>query len=150
MASDRSAPELPACYAMVQPGLEEIASEEIAQSLGGEIKRSGGGFVVFRLDEIDRSVLSLRTTEDVFLFGWGTDELSYRAKDLDSIARWTDRSVDWDHLLKIHHAVRPKPKAKPTYHYVVQMTGEHGYRRVDAKKAFTRALAGQLAASWKY
>ena len=150
MASTRSAPELPACYAMVHSGLEEIASEEIVQSLGGEVKRSGGGFIVFRLDDIDRSILSLRTTEDVFLFGWGTDELSYRAKDLDSIERWTDRDAHWDQLLKIHHAVRPKPKAKPTYRYVVQMNGEHGYRRVDAKKAFTRGLAGKLPASWKY
>lgn len=150
MALRRSAPELPACYAMVQPGLEEIASEEIADALGGEIKRAGGGFVVFRLPEIDRSILSLRTTEDVFLFGWGTDELSYRAKDLDSIERWTNRDAPWDQLLKIHHAVRPKPKGKPTYHYVVQMNGEHGYRRVDAKKAFMRGLAGKLPASWKY
>ena len=30
------------------------------------------------------------------------------------------------------------------------MTGEHGYRRVDAKKAFMRGLAGKLPASWKY
>ena len=87
--------ELPACYAMVHHGLEEIAGEEITQALGGVIKKSGGGIVVFRVDDIDRDLLQLRTTEDVFLYGWGTDELSYRAKDLDSIERWTDRSARW-------------------------------------------------------
>jgi 23S rRNA G2445 N2-methylase RlmL len=30
------------------------------------------------------------------------------------------------------------------------MTGVHGYRRVDAKKAMVRGLAGKLPASWKY
>ena len=142
--------ELPACYAMVQPGLEDLAGEEITQSLGGTIKRSGNGIVVFRLDDIDRSILQLRTTEDVFLYGWGTDELTYRAKDLESIQNWTDRRVKWDTLLKIHHAVTPKPKAKPTYRLVAQMNGVHGYRRVDALKAMSRGLAGKLPASWKH
>jgi 23S rRNA G2445 N2-methylase RlmL len=146
----RSQPELPACYAMVQPGLEDIAAEEIAQTLGGAVKRSGGGIIVFRVNELDREILQLRTTEDIFLYGWGTDELSYRAKDLDSIQRWTQRDVRWDNLLKIHHAIRPKPKGKPTYRYVVQMTGEHGYRRIDALKAMSRGLAGVLPASWKH
>lgn len=150
MASSHSPAELPACYAMVQEGLEDIAAEEIAQTLGGKSKRSGGGFVVFRLDDIERDILHLRTTEDVFLYGWGTDELSYRAKDLESIERWTARSVRWDALLKIHHAVRPKPKGKPTCRFVAQMDGVHGYRRVDALKALARGLAGKLPASWKH
>src|ERR1022692_55731 len=104
MKSQRNTPELPACYAMVHEGLEDIAAEEIAQSLGGTLKRSGGGIVVFRVNDIDHDILQLRTTEDVFLYGWGTDELSYRAKDLESIERWTDR-VNWDLLLKLHHAI---------------------------------------------
>jgi 23S rRNA G2445 N2-methylase RlmL len=134
---------------MVHDGLEDIAAEEIVQSLGGQVKRKGNGIVVFRLDDIDRAILQLRTTEDVFLFGWGTDELSYRAKDLDSIERWTDRSVRWDRLLQIHHAVTPKPRGKPTFHIVTQMTGVHGYRRIDARKALMRGLAGKLPASWR-
>src|SRR5207244_3410324 len=35
MARQRSEPAIPACYAMVHPGLEEIAAEEIAQVLHG-------------------------------------------------------------------------------------------------------------------
>jgi len=150
MASHRSEAELPACYAMVQDGLEDIAAEEIEQTLGGKIKRAGGGIVVFRLDDIDRDILQLRTTEDVFLYAWGTDELSYRAKDLESIQRWTERSVRWDSLLKIHHAIRPKPKGKPTIRLVAQMEGVHGYRRVDARKSLMRGLIGKIPSSWPF
>lgn len=134
---------------MVHPGLEEVAGEEIAQELGGDIKKSGLGIVVFRLPDIDRSILELRTTEDVFLLAWGTDQLSYRAEDLERLRRWTQREPDWGRLLQIHHAIRPKPKGKPTYHLVAQMIGVHGYRRIDALKAMAQGLAGKFPASWK-
>jgi tRNA (guanine6-N2)-methyltransferase len=151
MARPRSAPEpLPACYAMVQPGLEEVAGEEIEQALGGEVKRTSPGFVVFRMPELDGAVLNLRTTEDVFLLGWGTDKLTYRAEDLERIRRWTAHDVNWPSLLRLHHAIRPKPKGKPTYRLVAQMEGEHGYRRADARKALAQGLAGKLPASWRH
>jgi 23S rRNA G2445 N2-methylase RlmL len=134
---------------MVHPGLEEVAGEEIARELGGDVKKSGLGIVVFRVPDIDRSLLELRTTEDVFLLAWGTDQLTYRAEDLDRIRRWTERDADWAELLRIHHAIRPKPKGKPTHHLVTQMEGVHGYRRVDALKALARGLTGKFPASWK-
>lgn len=134
---------------MVLPGLEAIAEEEIRRDLGGEIKRSANGIIVFRIPEIDADVLRLRTVEDVYLLAWGTDQLTYRAQDLEQIRRWTDRDADWNRLLQIHHAIRPKPKGKPSYHIVTQMTGEHGYRRIDARKALVRGLAGKFPASWR-
>lgn len=149
MSRPRHATEsLPACYAMVQPGIEPIASAEISKRLGGEIKRTAPGTVVFRLPQIDASILELRTTEDVFLLAWGTDELSYRAEDLERIRRWTMGDADWPQLLRIHHSIRPKPKGRPNYHIVTQMTGVHGYRRVDARKALVKGLAGKLPPSW--
>jgi tRNA (guanine6-N2)-methyltransferase len=150
MARHRAPQQLPACYAVVQPGLEAIAAEEIEERLGGEVKKTNAGIVVFRAAEIDHSLLHLRTTEDVFLLAWGTDQLTYRAEDLDKIRRWTERNADWDRLLRLHHGIRPKPKGKPTYRLVVQMTGHHGYRRVDARKALARGLAGKLPASWPH
>jgi 23S rRNA G2445 N2-methylase RlmL len=141
-------PELPPCYAMVLPGLEEIASEEITDDLGGDVRKTARGLVVFRAD-IDRRLLRLRTTEDVFLYAWGTDQLSYRAVDLEKIQRWTARAADWDHLLRLHHGVRPKPKGKPTYHLVTQMSGKHGYLRKHAHEALAKGLAGKLPASWR-
>jgi 23S rRNA G2445 N2-methylase RlmL len=134
---------------MVQPGLEEIAGEEIARALGGEVKKTGRGMVVFRVPEIDEGLLHLRTVEDVFLLAWGTDKLTYRAEDLDRIRRWTAREPDWQNLLRIHHAVRPKPKGKPTYHLVAQMEGHHGYLRRDARQALAEGLAGVFPASWR-
>jgi hypothetical protein len=124
--SRRAEPELPPCYATVIPGLEEVAGEEIAQELRGEVKRTAPGLVVFRAPQVDRSLLRLRTVEDVFLLAWGTDKLTYRAEDLDRIQRWTAKEADWETLLRLHHAITPKPKGKPTYRLVTQM---HGTRR---------------------
>lgn len=148
MKKTRQADTPPACYALVHPGLEDIAGEEIETDLGGEVKKAGLGVVVFRLGTIDTDVLELRTIEDVFLLAWGTDELSYRATDLESIRRWTEKAP-WAQLLQIHHGIRPKPKGKPTYRLVVQMSGKHGYRRVDAQKAMAQGLAGKFPASWR-
>ncbi len=150
MARPDRNPEIPPCYAVVHPGLEEVAGEEIVAELGGDIKKTGSSVVVFRVDEIDASLLKLRTVEDVFVYAWGTDQLSYRSNDLDSIRKWTAKGPDWNRLLQIHHAIRPKPKGKPTIRLVVQMSGEHGYRRVDARKALAEGLAGKLPSSWRY
>jgi 23S rRNA G2445 N2-methylase RlmL len=134
---------------MVHPGLEEVAAEEIAAELGGEVKRTAPGLVVFRVPEVNESLLRLRTTEDVFLLAWGTDKLTYRAEDLERIRRWTAREPDWDRLLRLHHAIRPRPKGRPSYRLVAQMTGEHGYLRRDAARALAEGLAGKLPASWR-
>jgi len=138
------------CYVMVHPGLEEVAAEELAHDFGAEIKKSTLGVVVFRVPEINKELLRLKTAEDLFVMAWGTDQLSYRAEDLEKIRRWTDREADWQNLLRIHHAIRPKPKGKPTYRLVVQMSGEHGYRRIDAQKSLAQGLAGKLPASWRH
>ncbi len=145
----RSRSEEPACYALVQPGLEEIAGDEITRDLGGEVKKTGRDLVAFRVDAISPDLLKLRTTEDVFLLGWGTDELTRRASvDLERIRQWT-RKAPWDRLLKIHHAVHAKPKGKPTYRLVTQMQGAHSYRRIDAGKMLAQGLEGVFPASWK-
>jgi tRNA (guanine6-N2)-methyltransferase len=145
----RQSTETPPCYAIVQPGLEPVAAEEIERDLGGEVKKTGRGVVVFRTPHVDARLLELRTVEDVFLFAWGTDRLTYRAEDLDKIRRWTDREADWGRLLQLHHTIRPKPKGKPTFRFVTQMEGHHGYLRRDAGKAFAQGLAGKFPDSWK-
>ena len=101
MARSRPEPELPPCYAMVFPGLEEIAGEEITRDLGGEVRKIGPECVIFRVDPLDKRVLELRTTEDVFLLAWGTDQLTHRAVDLEKIERWTAREPDWENLLRL-------------------------------------------------
>lgn len=145
----RPTADLPALYATVQPGLEEVAAEEIARDLGGVIKRTDRGLVVFRTPEISPKLLDLRTVEDVYLLAWGTDALTHRATDLEKIERWTAREPDWSRLLQIHHGIHAKPKGKPSYRLVTQMSGKHGYRRVDARESLARGLAGKLPASWR-
>jgi 23S rRNA G2445 N2-methylase RlmL len=145
----RPRPALPPCYAVVQPGLEPVAAEEIERDLGGEVRKTGPGFVVFRVGEIDARLLRLRTTEDVFLLAWGTDQLTYRAEDLEKIRRWTAREADWANLLRLHHQVTPRPRGKPTYRLIAQMEGQHGYLRRDARRALALGLAGKFPASWR-
>src|SRR5581483_4054108 len=145
----RAAAEPPPLYATVQPGLEAVAAEEITRDLGGAVKKTERGLLVFRAPDISPDLLRLRTVEDVFLLAWGTDALTYRAADLDKIERWTAREPDWPRLLQLHHRVHPKPKGRPTYRLVAQMTGTHGYRRVDARDALARGLTGKLPASWR-
>jgi tRNA (guanine6-N2)-methyltransferase len=133
---------------MTIPGLESIAATELEET-GAEVKKTEPGLVVFRPEVVDRELLNLRTVEDVFILVWGSDSLTYRAEDLDRITRWTAREPDWPRMLALHHAVRPKPSGKPTYHLVSQMLGEHGYRRVDALKAMAKGLSGKFPASWR-
>jgi 23S rRNA G2445 N2-methylase RlmL len=142
--------ELPPLYAMTQGGIESIAADEITRDLGGEVKKTYRGLVAFRVEELTDAVLSLRTTEDVFLLAWGSDSLTYKTEDLDTIRTWTSRKPDWDHLFKLHHRIRPKTKGRPTYHIVCQMQGEHGFRRVDARAAFMEGLAGKIPNGWQY
>jgi 23S rRNA G2445 N2-methylase RlmL len=140
--------DVPACYATALSGLEAVAADEITRDLGGEVKKAEKGVVVFRVPQIGPELLRLRTVEDVYLFAWGTDSLTYKAEDLKSIRHWTAKEADWQHLLSLHHAIRPKPKGKPSYRLVTQMGGTHGYRRVDAAKALAQGLAGVFPSSW--
>src|SRR3712207_639867 len=94
--------DLPACYATVHPGLEGVAADEITRDLGATVRKTESGLVVFRVPSIGPDLLRLRPTEDVFLFAWGTDSLTYRAADLKQIRHWTAKEADWQKLLKLH------------------------------------------------
>ncbi len=144
-----SAFELPPLYAMVQPGLEPIAADEINRVLGGEIKKVARGLVVFRVNEVTPDVLNLRTTDDVFLLAWGSDAITYKQDELAKFRKWTANKADWPELFKIHHSLRPKTKGKPTFHLVCQREGEHAFRRVDALDAMADGLAGKIPEGWQ-
>lgn len=136
-------------YAMTLPGLEDIARTEISEDLKGDIKITHRGLVVFKTPRPVEEILELKTTEDVFLYGWGTDSLTYRATDLDDIRKWTTKDADWNHLIHLHHQVHPLTKGRPTYRIITQMEGTHGYHRKDAQRAFTKAITSKIPASWK-
>src|SRR6476661_4849099 len=117
----RAERETPACFATVPSGLEAVAADEITRDLGGDVKKADKGIVVFRVADIGPELLRLRTVDDVYLLAWGTDSLTYKAEDLKSIRQWTAREGDWQDLLSRHHALRPKPKGKPSYRLVTKM-----------------------------
>ena len=125
-----------------------MAAAELVASLGADIRRQESGLVVFRVPEVDRRLLRLRLVEDVFLLGWGADSLTFRATDLEKLRAWTAKEPNWKRLLELHAAVRPKPKGKPSFHLVTQMRGEHGYRRIDARKAFRQGILPKLPPFW--
>jgi 23S rRNA G2445 N2-methylase RlmL len=135
---------------MVHGGLEPIAADEITRDLGGDVKKTSRGLVVFRLDSLTPDILKLRTTEDVFLLAWGSDTLTFKAEDLKTIRNWTARKPDWKELFRLHHLIRPKKKGRPTYNLICQMQGEHGYRRADAREAFTAGLNGVIPHGWQF
>ena len=137
------------CYAMVVSGLESIAAREIELLLGAKITRKTDGLVTFKIDGPDPDLFDLKTTEDVFLFAWGTDSLTYRAKDLEDIRKWTAKEGDWTRLISQHHAFKPKTKGKPTYRFITQMDGEHGYHRKDAQKEFAKGLSKFIPPNWR-
>ena len=92
---------LPPLYAMTHGGIEAVAADEITRDLGGEVKKTARGLVVFRVDQVTDAVLKLQTTEDVFLLAWGSDSLTYRPADLDTIRTWTAKKQ-----VKQEHCVR--------------------------------------------
>jgi tRNA (guanine6-N2)-methyltransferase len=141
---------LPPLYAMVHGGLESVAADEIMRELGGEIKKTARGLVVFRVDEVTPNLLKLRTTEDVFLMAWGSDTLASDAGDLERIRKWTANKPDWPRLFRLHHLLRPKTKGRPTFNLICQMQGEHGYRRTDAREVFRSALEGIIPHGWQF
>ncbi len=147
---EANAKELPALYAMVHGGLEAVAAEEITRDLGGEVKKTARGVVVFRVDELTPDLLKLRTTEDIFLLAWGSDSLTYKTADLETIRTWTGRKPDWKHLFKLHHRIRPKTKGRPTFNLICQMQGEHGYQRHDAREVFREAMAPHIPNGWLF
>lgn len=134
----------PPLYAMVLPGFESVAADEITRDLKGEIVKTSRGVVVFKVPEVTPSVLKLRCTEDVFLLAWGSNTLTYRPTDVPNLRKWTSNRPDWPRLLKLHHTLRPKLKGKPTYRLVCQMQGEHAYKRYDARDALAQGVGRHL------
>ena len=146
----RPAADLPPLYATVQPGLEEIAGEEITRDAGGTGQEDRS-----RARRFSHPRHHPRLLEPAHRRGRLPPCLGHRRPlptgrpTLKRSSGWTAHEPDWPRLLQLHHRVHPKPKGKPTYRLVAQMVGTHGYRRIDARTALARGLAGKLPASWR-
>ncbi len=139
---------VPPCYAMVHPGLEDVAADEIENRLDADIRKKVRGIVVFRPEAINHALLDLRTVEDVYLLAWASGDLTRRATDLDLITKWTSHEPDWAKLISLAQKIRPKKHARTSYRLVVQAEGERAYFRRDAREAFAKGLSRQIHQQW--
>lgn len=143
MAATRRPP--PACFALVVPGLEDLAAAELKRAganITGTLSRfdKRDSIVLFTAPEPAR-VLRCGTLEDVFhvLIDAPTPAEKTAPRRL---AELIDRAM-LEQALVAHHAVRPKRGGR-SYKVVARVAGKHAFRREDVQRVFERAMARLL------
>ena len=136
-------------YAMTMPGLETVAFGEIkARLLDAELVKFSRGVVLFRTAGQVSQLLTLRTTEDVFVLVRHITHLG-RATDALRVLHSAVSQADVTQTLALwriaRHATAPR-----TWRVVSQKRGEHEFRRMDAGKAVGDALRRVLPRSIHY
>jgi 23S rRNA G2445 N2-methylase RlmL len=135
---------IPEYAASVQPGLEEIAGQEIEKKLiGARVIDSQRGWTVFGYEGDAADVLRLRTTEDVFVLLFRTAALpSYRKDAIPLLARMAARSRYWDQAMTRFQQTH-RPVKRITLRVIAQMTGRHGFRRQEVSEAVLSGVLGR-------
>jgi 23S rRNA G2445 N2-methylase RlmL len=134
-------------YALVVPGLEDLAAAEIAAA-GAEVtevlepRDRRASIVLFRAADL-APMLRCGLLEDVFVAVASDPALGTRPPSLAS-ATLTRATIE--RALLAHHAVRPK-RAGRSFRVVARMSGRHRFRREDIERAWERAL-GRLLTHW--
>ena len=133
-------------YALVVPGLEDIAAAElkgagatVTETISRVDKRDG--FVLFRTDDVD-AALRCGTLEDVFQVVLDASSPPARGAPRQA-ARGLERAAI-ERALLTHNALRPGKRGR-SYKVVARVAGQHPFRREDVEHAFARALDGMLA-----
>jgi tRNA (guanine6-N2)-methyltransferase len=136
--------------ASVLPGLEEIAGNEIAKSLrDAHIADVQRGWVVFTYPGDAFDLLTLRTTEDVFVLLYRTDRLpAYRKGALPLLSQMARSSYHWDEAMARFRQAHRKSVKRVTFRVIAQMTGRRGFRRQEARDAVLRGVAARWP-GWK-
>ena len=145
-----SAPPTPLEYAVsVHPGLESVATREIQNTLdAARATEQQRGWVVFHYPGDAAHTLRLRTTEDVFVLLYRTDELpTYRKGALPLLMRMANNSWFWEEAMSRFYETR-RPVKRVTYRIVAQMTGRHGFRRHEVQEAVMVGVQGRWP-NWK-
>ena len=132
-------------YALVVPGVEDIASQELGAA-GAIVQPALSGFdrrdsiVPFRAVD-GRAALSCGTLEDVFRTVLDT-ETPAGPRGAQRLAGEID-AVHLEAAILEHHAIRPRRYGR-TYKVVVRLAGRQAFRREDVARAFERALRTRL------
>ncbi|MBN1935227.1 MAG: methyltransferase domain-containing protein [Anaerolineae bacterium] len=127
--------------ASVLPGLEEIAGQEIRVRLSNaQLVDQQRGWVVFRWEGNAARLLDLRTTEDVFVVLYRSDQFpSFRKEALPLLTRMATQSRHWEDAFSRFNSVQTRGVQRVTFRVIAQQTGQHGFRRHEARDA---VLAG--------
>jgi len=136
----------PSYYALVVPGLEDIAAAElraagatVTETISRVDKRDG--FVLFQTGDI-APVLRCGTLEDVFQIV--LDAPSPPARGAPGQAARALERASIERALLTHNALRPGKHGR-SFRVIARLAGQHPFRREDVEHAFTRALDGLLA-----
>jgi|CXWL01.1.fsa_nt_gi hypothetical protein len=133
-------------YALVVPGIEEIASAElkkvgaqVTDVLSGHDKRDS--IILFRTTDIE-AVLRCGVIDDLFqtVLDMPTDPGRNGARRL---ARALDREMV-ERAMAVHHALRPRHPGR-SYRVISRVAGKHPFRREEVEAAFASILDGMLA-----
>jgi 23S rRNA G2445 N2-methylase RlmL len=132
-------------YALVVPGLEEIAAAEL-RSAGARVvvvlsridKRDG--MVLFDAPDLSR-VMSCGTIEDVYAVVLDAPTGGGRGAP-GRLARSLERGL-LERALSAHHALRPGKRGR-SYRVVARVAGAHPFRREEVEAAFAKRLDALL------
>jgi tRNA (guanine6-N2)-methyltransferase len=134
---------LPSFYVMTMPGLETVAFSEVRATLAdAQLTKFMRGIALFQSAMPPETLLTLRTTEDVFVtlahirgLRRGQDAL----KVVHSATLNAGIGAALDLWRQAHSGKRPR-----TWRVISQMSGSYDFRRVDAALSVERALRKSL------
>lgn len=139
----------------VVPGLEAIASREIAERIPGaavaDVLRSFDertSLLVVRSAAAPAQLLGLRTVEDVFALIVDTRGVSSGPAGLAAIRKAVGESASIERAVGLALGVRPRHRGKITFRVIARKAGTHSYRRVDVGTTVERALGARFPA-WR-
>lgn len=132
-------------YAHTMPGVEEIAWLEIRSRLPGAsfgeylFAKEKNGIVCFRDAGDVSALLTLRTTEDLFLQALSLSKLSRDWRDLRLIADRITNSAEFGRAVTTFLGLR-KFKGFPSFRIITRQVGRHQYRRKDLEAAIFKGM----------
>jgi len=130
-------------------GLEGVAWEEMrARLVSVSLLKKQGGLLIFTYDGQVKGLLRLRTTEDIFAVVHYRFDLAPGRRGLGQIRDGLVKERAFDLALAAHREVHRRRVKRVTYRVVAQMRGQHGFRRVDAQVAATKAVQARYR-RWK-
>ena len=139
--------------ASVHPGLEEVAGQEVVDRLSGaRILDSKRGWIVLSYAGPAADLLTLRTTEDLFVVLYRTADLpSYRRAALPLLTRMARSSRYWSRAWNTFQQTRSRPVKRVTFRVIAQMSGKHGFRRQEARDAIVAGIQSRQTQTrgWK-